>query len=258
MAGVLVICVTALLHVFSSSILSPRVLSSFRNSERRYIKEHVRDFLIGNGVHSVIVGVLSLFSVVTHCYDPHTLQFSPLVVTIIQISLTFFVTELLTTVIHYPYSILRSMDVVLHHVCGILGLIITLYYGGLAIEMSAIRLLSQLSVPFLILRLLLLHYNKSDSLIYLLTFSTMIIVHFLCRIAIIPWYWTTYLLFLQTRDVSLAWIGLFGCISLILDILNIYWLTCMLHTYYKYYPDKYNLYIIVRCLYFNTMSLFHF
>ena len=250
MADLLVVCVTALLHVFSSSILSPRirVLSSlqYSDSERRYIKEHARYSLIGNSVHSVFVGALSLFSVVTHWYHPHTLQFSPLVLTVIEISLTFFVTDLLTTVIRYPQSISENIDDVLHHVCGIVGLIIALYYGGLAIEMSAIRLLSQLSVPFLILRLLLLHYKKNDSLIYLLTFSSMIIVHFLCRIAIIPWYWTTYLLFLQTRDVSLAWIGFLSGISIFLDILNIYWLTCMLHTYYKYYPGRYNLYNIIH------------
>ena len=239
----LLVSVTAFLHVFFSTLISPYVLRFWPYTERRHQNGNFRYMLLGNGVHSVVVGVLSFIYVVARWYHHHTLKFSWMAVMATEISLTYFVIELLTTVIRFPQSVSEDKADLLHHISSILCLIFTLHYRGLQLvmDMSSIRLLSQLSVPLLILRLLLLDCGNGDSLMYLLSFSAMIFVHIMCRIAVIPWFWMTIPAFIQTTEISVSILGLLCLLFVSLDLLNIYWLKCMLLTYYKYYPKRYSI-----------------
>ena len=233
-----VLCGTAAVHVCLSTVISPHLL---RPSEGRRLKSHVRYQVLGYLVHSVVVAGLATFSFLKH--DSETFPESWAAILAVNISLSFFITDLLTTVTKLPSGLLQDKGDLLHHVCAIGGLLATVCYGDYWIELSVNKLLSQLSVPFLILRLILLDRGQSDTLIYLVVFSAMILVHFLSRIAVIPWFWIT---FLSAMPVLSTEVIVIGALSLIIDLLNIYWLKQMMGTYFKYYPEKYNVMLKLR------------
>ena len=92
---------------------------------------------------------------------------------------------------------------------------------------------------YLIAQLILLACGKCDTLTYLFTFTAMILAHFVTRIAMIPTFWLTFSLLLNTDRTSSLVITM-GLVSIVVDMLNLYWLARMIHTYIKFYSDEYN------------------
>lgn len=233
---ILVLFVTALLHFVCSTVISPRLVGALpRGAHRKsHMKEHQQYLALGQLVHSLLVSSLAVFSVLN--YDSETLAKSWVALMAVEISLSFFEIELVTTLIYFPSTLLEDKMGLLHHISGIVGLLISLYWKGFLIKLAIIKLLSQLSVPFLILRLYLLDCGKSKTLSYLVVFSLMILVYFASRIAVIPWFWITFSEFVQRQEVATFLAVLEGFTSLTLDILNICWLKLMVYTYVKYFP----------------------
>ena len=119
---------------------------------------------------------------------------------------------------------------------GAIGLVLGVYWQRSLLVLSIFRLISQFSVPFLVGRVYLLQYGKSDTLVYLLVFAAMIFVFFGCRIAIIPWYWMYLVQAALQVELPILVIAAWIVISLALDSLNLYWFYSMIHTCVKYYP----------------------
>ena len=104
-------------------------------------------------------------------------------------------------------------------VFGIVGLLISVYRLN---AIAMFRLLSQLSVPFLLLGLYLLECGRRDTLVYLLVYTAMILVHFVSRIAIFPWHWRLFAFSVQTEDATLSVVSVV-ILLFSLDVLNFYW-----------------------------------
>ena len=119
----------------------------------------------------------------------------------VEISLAFFVAELFTTLIFFPDAFVQDKGDLIHHVFGVVGLLISVYRLN---AIAMFRLLSQLSLPFLLLRLYLLECGKRDTLVYLLVYTALILVHFVSLIAIFPWHWRLFAFSVQTEDATLA------------------------------------------------------
>ena len=245
LSSALCVSLTAVLHFASSAIFSPRLynvilLSYGKSTSPRHTKKHFQYLVLGNLLHSMVVSSLSVVALYNNEYNSDS-QVSWAAITAGEISFTFFVMELLTVVTRFPNIFLQDKADLLHHVSGTVGLFLALCHKstGLVIEMSAIRLLSQFSIPFLLLRLILLDCGRSDTLTYLLVFSVMILGHFLSRIVVIPFFWLIFSEFALTLDIAPLYAILLGSVSLSLDLLNMCWLKQMIHTYFKYYPSQY-------------------
>ena len=224
--------------------MSPRLFRSWshRTAADSHIKRHFRscDNVPGYFLHALAISSLSVFSLVSHWRDTSALQESTVAVITAEISLSFWVSYTFTSIVKDPGStVVRRKQEFAHHVSGILGLVVALWYRGVAMEMSVIRLLSQLSAVLLVLRLLL-DLGMSGTLLYLLTFSAMILTHFLTRIASIPWYWIKLYVLVTETDAPLVTVGVLVVVSLCIDGLNLFWLRLMVRIYWKYYPEKYN------------------
>ena len=140
--------------------------------------------------------------------------------------------ELFTILIFSPNAIVQDKGDLIHHVFGVVGLLISVYRLN---AIAMFRLLSQLSVPFLLLRLYLLECGKRDTLEYLLVYTALILVHFVSQIAIFPWHWRLFAFSVQTEDATLSVVSVV-ILLFSLDVLNFYWFYSMIHTYVKYYP----------------------
>ena len=233
-----VVCLTSFVHVVCSSVISPRLMKAWsRATPLQHVKEHRVYLMLGYLAHSLVVGSIALFCFLS--FDSETIADSSLSLIAVEISLSYFVTELATDLLYFPRTLTEEKLDLLHHVSGIIGLGMALCWQGLLVELSIIKLLSQLSSPFLIARLILLACGKCDTLIYLLTFTAMILAHFVTRIAMIPTFWLTFSLLLNTDRISSLVITM-GLVPIVIDMLNLYWLARMIHTYIKFYPDEYN------------------
>ena len=251
MSLVSTLSVTVCLHVVLSHVVSPHLFNSWSNvTHWNNLKRHFEtNDVIGNVVHALVVGTFAAFSVLVHWYDLEILHQSWVPVVAAEVSVSFWLTELSTTLLKSPRSLLKDKAGFFHHVSGILCLLTALWWQGIALELTVIRLLSQLSIPLLILRLFLLDIGMSDTFFYLATFSLMIVVYFVTRIMTIPWYWTRAFVFVtKTPDLKLVLIVIFVLVSLFVDLLNIKWMLLMLRIYWKYYPERFNL---IR--YFNIL-----
>ena len=241
---VFVIFLTSLVHVVCSSVISPRLVKAWpRAIQLRNVKDHQAYLVLGYITHSLVVGSIALFCF--QRYDSETTADSLLPLIANEISLSYFVTELATVFVYFPNTLMEDKPDLLHHVCGIVGLGITLYWQGILVELSIIKLLSQLTIPLLLIRLFLLNWGMSNTLIYLVAFTAMILAHFVLRIAMIPTFWTTFSVLVHTEGITL-FVAVIAVVSIVIDVLNFYWLARMVHTYIKYYPNDYNVVHILK------------
>ena len=139
--------------------------------------------------------------------------------------------ELFTTLVFFPDAFVQDKGDLIHHVIGGVSLLISVYRLN---AIAMFRLLKQLSVPFLLLRLYLLECGKRDTLVYLLVYTALILVHFVSRIATFPWHWRLFAFSVQTEDATLSVVSVVILFSL--DVSNFYWFYSIIHTYVKYYP----------------------
>ena len=101
----------------------------------------------------------------------------------IEISFTYFVIDLITTAVFFPSALSSDKGTTLHHGLGAIALFLGVYWQRSLLVLSIFRFISQFLVPFLVGRVYLLQYGKSDTLVYLVVFAAMIFA------IIILWYW---------------------------------------------------------------------
>ena len=76
---------------------------------------------------------------------------------------------------------------------------------------------------------------------YLITFTAMILMFFICRISLIPLFWIRFIYTAQeqkevTAPLILYEIGL-AFKALTVDLLNCWWFIVMVKIYYRFFPD---------------------
>ena len=241
-AHISVLCTTTILYYALSAVVSPPLLRWWRSGRvdrPDHLRKHSHDAVLGQLIHSSVVGFSSAFCLVLYWSDLKALGESWVPVAIAEISLAFWTTDLCSNLVRFPHKLLNDKPAAVHHVSGLFCLALALLYGGIALEMAMIRLLSQLSVVLLIFRLFLLDLGQSGTILYLLTFSAMIVVFFFTRIAVIPWYWLKMWEVVAMEGWSMpAFMGVVVLASLSIDGLNFFWLCQMVKIYWKYFPEK--------------------
>lgn len=150
---------------------------------------------------------------------------SPLGFTTMQISLGYFVGDLIVGLLD-PKLRADGMGMI-HHIAGIVGLTLGLFYQGKFMFFVVYRLIAECSTPFVNLHHILYNLERKDGSLYVVGGIGMLITFILCRIIVIPWHWYEILTVVVTEEAALL-VPLFfrvwlGGNYLVFDILNIYW-----------------------------------
>lgn len=150
---------------------------------------------------------------------------SPLGFVAMQISLGYFVGDLIVC-LRDP-KLRADRGNMIHHIAGIVGLTLGLFYQGKFMFFVVYRLIAECSTPLVNLHHVLHNLNEKDGNLYLFNGIGMLIVFFLCRIIVIPWHWYEILKIVVTEEAALL-VPLFfrvwlGGNYLVFDILNVYW-----------------------------------
>ena len=235
-----VLCATAFLHL-CFSVISPRLLGAETHGNgRRQFRGHLRYLSLGHVVHSLLVGSLAVFSLLN--FDSETLSESWVTHLTAEIALAYFSTDVVAILIIDGFE--HKFEL-LHHLCGILGPLACLYWQGITIELTLIKLVSLLSNPLLFLRRYLLDEGKATTWCYLITFTAMILMFFICRISLIPLFWIRFIYAAQEQKEVTAPLILYEIgLAFTVDLLNCWWFILMVKIYYRFFPDVFNLHFI--------------
>ena len=150
---------------------------------------------------------------------------SPLGFVTMQISLGYFIGDLIVCLLDPKLRANRGS--MIHHIAGIVGLGLGLFYQGKFMFFIVYRLIAECSTPFVNLHYILHNQNEKGGTLYLFAGIGMLIMFVLCRIIVIPWHWYEILTVVMTEEAALL-VPLFfrvwlGGNYLVFDILNIYW-----------------------------------
>ena len=150
---------------------------------------------------------------------------SPLGFATMQISLGYFVGDLIVCLLE-PKLRADTFSMI-HHVAGIVGLSLCLFYQGKFMFFVVYRLIAECSTPFVNLRHILSDLGEKDGTPYIFAGISMLITFVLCRIVVIPWHWYEIVMAVMTEE-AVVLVPLFfrvwlGFNYLIFDILNVYW-----------------------------------
>jgi hypothetical protein len=150
---------------------------------------------------------------------------SPLGFVTMQISLGYFIGDLIVCLL--DPKLRTDRDNMIHHVAGIVGLVLGLFYQGKFMFFVVYRLIAECSTPFVNLHHILHNLDKKDGTPYIFAGIGMLITFVLCRIIVIPWHWYEILAVVVTDEAALL-VPLFfrvwlGANYLVFDILNVYW-----------------------------------
>ena len=157
-----------------------------------------------------------------------------------QISLGYFIGDLIVCLLDPKLRADRGSMV--HHIAGIVGLSLGLFYQGKFMFFVVYRLIAECSTPFVNLQHILHDLNEKDGTPYIFAGISMLITFILCRIIIIPWHWYEILTIVVTEEAALL-VPLFfrvwlGGNYLVFDILNVYWCYKIMRGAFKLFKAK--------------------
>ena len=157
-----------------------------------------------------------------------------------QISLGYFVGDLIVCLLDPKLRADRGSMV--HHIAGIVGLSLGLFYQGKFMFFVVYRLIAECSTPFVNLHHILHDLNEKDGTPYIFAGVSMLIAFILCRIIVIPWHWYEILTIVVTEEAALL-VPLFfrvwlGGNYLVFDILNVYWCYKIMRGAFKLFKAK--------------------
>ncbi|RDD43691.1 Transmembrane protein 56 [Trichoplax sp. H2] len=226
-------CVSFFILFFLSRYISSICWSYY--SRLTFYQQVEWDTRIYSNIHAVIViiccGTIALGDQVPLYHprgNPSILEAS------IQISYGYFIADL--AIILWYYNAFHDIGMIIHHVIGVLGCQVQLA-GGIAPYISALRMLSEASTPFVNQRWFLdaCKYERGTS-IYVINGLLMTASFFLSRLCLAPiqyhvmyHYWQTGVLNAMTSLEVFALIIL----PAIADVLNCYWFYKMLRGAFK-------------------------
>ena len=216
-----VVCLfTAAIYLVCSFVLSPLLVNS-STTARNYLRKTTQHQLLGHFVYSIVTSCLTVHVIMSGNVVKEaksTLGFMT-----VEISFSYFITDIVTTLFILRNTISGEKMDLLHHITGSVGLLVSLYCQGASLALCILRLFSQLSTPFLVIRLWLRGNEMNETGVYLANFTVMIATFFVSRIVIIPWSWRLYVYWVLGPESSVLPCAISGLVSVILDLLNIYW-----------------------------------
>ena len=216
---------TAAAYLLCFFILSPLLVNS-SSTVRNYLRQETQHQLLGHFVYSVVTSCLTVHIIVSGNVVEEAQ--STLGFLTVEVSVVYFVMETGTALLIFRHTIISEKMEFLHHITGFVGLFIGLYWQGASLALCILRLFSQLSTPFLIIRLWLRGSGINETGVYMANFTAMIVTFFVSRIVIIPWYWRLFVYWVLAPESFLLPCAILGVVSVTLDILNIYWLYGMI------------------------------
>ena len=217
-AAITVVCF-ALSHVF---------VGSSKNDARRS-KGLPLQLMLGTMIHSVVVSLLTT-RIIFFSHSMVGAAKSALGFVTVQISFSHLAAETLTAFFFLPSYAKENFQNLTHHFVSCIALLLSLNYSEAMLLPAILRLFSQMSNPFHVVRHIMKEHVMFNSLIYLVNFLLLAATFFISRIGVIPFFW---LIFIQyvipsiSLPVLVLWV--IGTICLMLDILNIYWFCCMIY-----------------------------
>lgn len=232
---------------FSATLISPYFLSPLiwrillpatKRPSRTDIHFHT---MLSSTVHAVVSSSLCVYIMSYGLMGTNRL-FSklPLGFTTMQISLGYFVGDFIVCLC--DTRLRNDKCSVMHHVAGIVGIFLCLFYQGKAMFFVIYRLIAECSTPCVNLRWVLADIGKKDKSLYVIAGISMMITFILCRIIVIPWHWYEVVSTVVTKECALliplyfrVWLG-FN--YLIFDVLNVYWCCRIIKGAIKLYRTK--------------------
>lgn len=209
-----------------------KVLRELPKPSERYF-----DSLLGSTVHATVVVFLVLYSLMSGIAGEHRVfSKSPLYFMTVQVSLGYFLADLLI-ILQDPNMRLDKASVT-HHLFGITGLGLSLFFQGQLIFYIIFRLISELSTPFVNMRWILHEFHITHGSLFKTASYGMMITFFATRIVVMPWLWYdfykcyTHPGFAIVSPFFQVWAALN---FFTFDVLNVYWFYRMIRGAIKLY-----------------------
>ncbi|KAL5457005.1 hypothetical protein EMCRGX_G034237 [Ephydatia muelleri] len=142
----------------------------------------------------------------------------------LQVSLGYFVADLV--IILLDPKLRSDKASLMHHIAGIVGLVLSLHFQGKLMYYLIFRLISELSTPFVNMRWVLYEFRITNGILYRAAAYGMMATFFFTRIITMPWFWYDfYYCFMHpgiviVPDFFKVWAV---CNFSAFDVLNLYW-----------------------------------
>ena len=227
--------------IFSFYVLSPLIWSTIFGKQSPVRSNTRFSSLLSSTTHAIISSALSLYLLVSgvlgtnRCFSKDPLGFAT-----VQISLGFWFGDLIILLIHT--KLCENKGSLFHHITAILGLGLCLFLQGKAMFFTIYRFISAISVPFGNFRWALSYVGYKTGVLYSFSSLSMSITFILCRIVTIPWHWYEIFITLYTQECALilplslwTWLVIN---SILIDVINMYWIFRMGIGAYKLYSNK--------------------
>lgn len=204
---------------------TPVLLNGYKNLNAEQTKEwHSR---VNSNVHALITGLGSFYLLFDQCInkDPDLCD-SPLLRTLVAILIGYSIIDIWLIL----WRSIGDLSFVYHHVAAMYSYAYVVMIGILP-WYGNLRLLAELSTPFVNQRWFLdvLGYGRTSTA-YVINGLLMVVVFFLCRVMLIPFYWYYVISALRTPAwkylTYMPYIMMTCCF--VLDVLNLYWFKKMM------------------------------
>ena len=216
-------CISLLTPYLVSPLLWSILLPVNKNPPKSNMYFHT---MLTSTIHAIVSALLTSYLLVygmmgiNRVFSKSSLGFMTM-----QISLGYFVGDFIVCLC--DAKLRASTASLIHHVAGIVGLSLSLFFQGKLMFFVVYRLIAEFSTPFVNLRYILSDLQRKDGHAYLFAGFSMLITFVICRIIVIPWHWYEIVTTLVTEEAAVI-IPLFfqvwlGGTYLLFDVLNVYW-----------------------------------
>ena len=197
--------------------------------------------MLGSTIHAIVALSLTCYLMTFGLMGSNCVfSKSPLGIATMQISFGYFTGDFIVNLLDPKLRADRGM--LIHHVAGIVGIGLSLFYQGKFMFFIVYRLIAECSMPFVNLCYILADLGEKKGSLYMFTGIGMLISFVLCRIIVIPWHWYELLTTVVTEEAAVlvpyffrVWLG--GN-YLVFDILNVYWCHKIIRGTMKFFKRK--------------------
>lgn len=219
---------TLILHLVVSPIIAERYISDvYSNLGKK------RGFFIslpGSTLHAIIVSFTTLYMLLTGALGTNLVYSkSKLGFTMLQVSLGYFVADFVFCCM--DKHLRKDKASMAHHLTGIIGVFLTLYFQGRFMYFVIVRFISELSTPAVNLFWCLILLNRKETTLFWVTSISMVVIFFLCRVLPIYWFWKYLIMtLLDPASTLVLWYVRVWTVFIYVtfDVLNILWFWKML------------------------------
>ena len=198
------------------------------------------DTLLGSTVHAVVVVAFTFYIMAFGLLGEYRVfSKSSLGFITLQVSLGYFLADLV--IVLMDPKLRSDKGSLMHHLAGITGIGLCLYFQGKLMYFIIARLISEASTPFVNLRWILHEFHITDGKLFKTAAHGMLVTFFTARIVTMPWYWyETYHCYMHpgivlVPDCFKVWAI---CNFLVFDMLNLYWFYRMVLGAIKFYNKQ--------------------